>query len=224
MSKPVPCFARLHPARRRSVCASILPAQENVIRGTVRNETAKTRAVTVCYVERFDATEPVWWNSVRDGVSAKQIREYANLTQARGGRDRAVIAVPVGVRHRERKRTRSCRAARHCAACGANRLPPRYPSSIFVLRPRADRARRPGASRHGSGRCCPLRRGSGMGLPRRRRQILRAFPQSVRAAGKSRGHLDAVHRPVESRGKWAIFPSLTTRATTASRPTVQRES
>ncbi|MBC8140312.1 MAG: hypothetical protein H7Y38_02595, partial [Armatimonadetes bacterium] len=67
-----------------------------VVRGTLRNLQTKTRAVTVYYVERFDATEPVWWNSVRDGVSAKEIREYANLTQAGAGATGQLSQYPWG--------------------------------------------------------------------------------------------------------------------------------
>ncbi|MBC7808045.1 MAG: hypothetical protein H7145_18095, partial [Akkermansiaceae bacterium] len=57
----------------------------SVVRGTLRNLTPKSRAVTVYYVERFDAARPVWWNTVRDGVPATETREYANLTQAGAG-------------------------------------------------------------------------------------------------------------------------------------------
>lgn len=68
----------------------------SVVRGTLRNLTQKSRAVTIYYVERFDATRPVWWNTVRDSIPATETREYANLTQAGAGATGQLSQYPFG--------------------------------------------------------------------------------------------------------------------------------
>ena len=52
-----------------------------VARATVEDRTGKPRAVTIYYVERFEAEEPVWWNDLRDRSPAGSMGERANLTR-----------------------------------------------------------------------------------------------------------------------------------------------
>jgi hypothetical protein len=47
----------------------------------VSDTTGKSRAITVYYVERFDAPNPVWWNDVRQSAPAGTTGERANLTR-----------------------------------------------------------------------------------------------------------------------------------------------
>ena len=67
-----------------------------LVEATVRNLTPRDRALTVYYVERFDAAKPVWWNHIRDAVPATESREYGNLTQAGAGATGQLSVYPFG--------------------------------------------------------------------------------------------------------------------------------
>nr|CAA9276331.1 hypothetical protein AVDCRST_MAG63-3258 [uncultured Armatimonadetes bacterium] len=47
----------------------------------VADTTGKPRAITVYYVERFDAPNRVWWNDIRQKFAAGTVGERANLTR-----------------------------------------------------------------------------------------------------------------------------------------------
>ena len=71
-------------------------ASGRIIAGTLQNLMPKDRAVTLYYVERFDAPHPRWGNTVRDSVPADETREYANLTQAGAGATGQLSLYPFG--------------------------------------------------------------------------------------------------------------------------------
>lgn len=63
----------------------------------VTDTTGKTRAVTVYYVERFDAPNAVWWNDIRQKTSAGTTGERTNLTRlANVGANGAISLYPFG--------------------------------------------------------------------------------------------------------------------------------
>ncbi|MGI4789718.1 MAG: hypothetical protein ACRYFS_12805 [Janthinobacterium lividum] len=68
----------------------------SITQSTIRNLTTHDRAITIYYVERFAASNPVWWNNIRDGVPATESREYAQLTQAGAGATGQLSLYPFG--------------------------------------------------------------------------------------------------------------------------------
>ena len=67
-----------------------------VTRASLRNLTASTRAVSVYYVERFDAPHPAWWNDVNGVVPAQPNQEYGNLTPVNVGATGQISLYPFG--------------------------------------------------------------------------------------------------------------------------------
>ena len=67
-----------------------------LVQATLRNLTPRDRAVTIYYVERFDAAKPVWWDNIRTGAPAVESREYADLTQAGAGATGQLSLYPFG--------------------------------------------------------------------------------------------------------------------------------
>lgn len=68
-------------ARRRGLRLDSAPGGPGQEAKTVRDLTGRARAVTVYYVERFDATRPVWWNDIRQSAPTGTAGERANLTR-----------------------------------------------------------------------------------------------------------------------------------------------
>lgn len=63
----------------------------------VADTTGRPRAVTVYYVERFDAPNPVWWNDIRQSIPAGTTGERTNLTRlANVGANGALSLYPFG--------------------------------------------------------------------------------------------------------------------------------
>jgi hypothetical protein len=70
-------------------------AAGRIVRARIADTTGKPRAVTLYYVERFDAAEPVWWNDVRDSSPAGS-GERANLTRINVGATGSMSLYPFG--------------------------------------------------------------------------------------------------------------------------------
>ncbi len=68
----------------------------SITQGTLRNLTARPRALSVYYVRRFPAPAPVWWNDIRSRATVSPGREYANLTPVGAGATGQLSLYPFG--------------------------------------------------------------------------------------------------------------------------------
>ncbi|HEX5322944.1 MAG TPA: hypothetical protein VFW40_04100 [Capsulimonadaceae bacterium] len=63
---------------------------------SLRNETAHNRSVTVYYVERVPAENPIWWDDIRSPIPVKGNEEYANLAPVNVGANGHISLYPFG--------------------------------------------------------------------------------------------------------------------------------
>lgn len=63
---------------------------------TLLEKSDKPRALTVYYVEQFDASDVVWWNDIRQSLPVAKSREYANLTRIGAGATGSQSLYPFG--------------------------------------------------------------------------------------------------------------------------------
>jgi len=71
-------------------------AQGQIVTGTLEDTSGRPRAVTLYYVERFDAPDTVWWNDIRQSAPTGMTGERANLTRVNAGAVGALSLYPFG--------------------------------------------------------------------------------------------------------------------------------
>lgn len=67
-----------------------------ILMGKLEDMSGKSRAVTLYYVERFDAPNAVWWNDIRSKLSVGASGEYTNLTRIGVGATGSLSLYPFG--------------------------------------------------------------------------------------------------------------------------------
>jgi hypothetical protein len=67
-----------------------------VMAADFRNTSPYSRAITIYYIERFNAADTVWWNDVRSAASARAAGDYANLTSVSAGATGHMSLYPFG--------------------------------------------------------------------------------------------------------------------------------
>jgi hypothetical protein len=99
--RDVAAGSALQPLRLNQASLGIVMTSEKiesigaVVEVAVKNTTAAERAITIYYVERFEAREPVWWNDIRSKSPAGG-GEYANLTPVNVGATGQLSVYPFG--------------------------------------------------------------------------------------------------------------------------------
>jgi hypothetical protein len=67
-----------------------------ILMGRLEDTSGKPRAVTLYYVERFDAPNAIWWNDIRHRLRVRESGEYTHLTRIGVGATGSLSLYPLG--------------------------------------------------------------------------------------------------------------------------------